>query len=93
MKKVIFLLAAIALMQFVPNVKGSADDLIEWPEEGDIMHCRCKQEGCYAGNAFSLRPECATGHGSIECWKYNANCEGYVEDPEDEGGREGEIIP
>ena len=54
------------------------------------MYCRCKdniegEQGCYAGNRFSIRYECATGHGSVKCWEYHQNCPKY------EGGGNGEV--
>ncbi|MEG0518502.1 MAG: hypothetical protein RR555_06500 [Bacteroidales bacterium] len=47
---------------------------IDIPEEGDIMHCRCKHDGCYAGNWISFRAECATGHGTVNCSESANNC-------------------
>lgn len=42
--------------------------------ENDIMHCRCKHGGCYAGNWLSFRSECATGHGAVDCTASAQNC-------------------
>lgn len=42
--------------------------------ENDIMHCRCKHGGCYAGNWLSFRSECATGHGTVDCTASAQNC-------------------
>lgn len=44
------------------------------PDEGNIMHCRCKHGGCYAGNWISFRGECATSEGAIDCTQYASNC-------------------
>ena len=40
-----------------------------------IMRCRCKDDGCYGGNALSFRPICAkSDKGPINCADYNDNC-------------------
>lgn len=87
MKKLVSFLAVIMLLQLFQQSNAQEINL---PEEGDIMHCRCKdnvdgEHGCYAGNRISLRVECGTGHGSVKCWEYHRGCAKY------EGGGNGEV--
>lgn len=40
----------------------------------DVNRCRCKHNGCYGGNAISLRAECAKSDTPIDCSDYDGNC-------------------
>lgn len=39
-----------------------------------INRCRCKQDGCYGGNAISFRASCAKSADPIQCADYDNNC-------------------
>lgn len=70
------LLMVLFVFQLIQGLESNAQDIsIDFPEENDIMHCRCKKGGCYAGNWVSFRPECATGHGTVDCSEGAGNCE------------------
>lgn len=75
--KVLLVIALCSLLCIVSSV-SFADPLdmevkVEI-KENDIMHCRCKHGGCYAGNWISFRSECATGHGAVDCTASAQNC-------------------
>lgn len=78
MKKVLSLLILL-VFQVIPQQDTNAQT-INPPGETDIMHCRCKDDGCYAGNWISFRSECATGHGTVDCTEYAKNCKNYSGD-------------
>lgn len=49
----------------IPNLPGDFDS---------VNRCRCKNNGCYGGNAISLRAACAKSEGPIDCSLYAGNC-------------------
>ncbi len=80
MKKKIFLLLSIVLMAsaiFAFKAYGSVeipDPDIPVGDFDSINRCRCKNNGCYGGNALSLRAACAKSNEPLDCSKYNGNC-------------------
>lgn len=71
MKKLLLFIMLLFGVSLNTNATGGLPDI----DEGNIMHCRCKSDGCYAGNWISLRAECATSEGPIMCNQYSANCD------------------
>lgn len=49
----------------LPDITGDFDS---------INRCRCKDNGCYGGNAISLRAACAKSEEAIDCSKYEGSC-------------------
>jgi len=68
---------------FMQNVEALANgedggDLNPYYEAGKF-YCRCKENsnginGCYGGNAISLRASCYKGSANIMCNNYDSNC-------------------
>lgn len=48
-----------------PQVDGDMDS---------VNRCRCKDGGCYGGNAISFRASCAKAEYPIKCNDYKSNC-------------------
>lgn len=80
MKKVILLLSAVCVLSalFTFNAYAGIEDAVDVSiPDGDldsINRCRCKNEGCYGGNAISLRAACAKSEGTLNCSDYVGNC-------------------
>lgn len=80
MKRVILLLSAVCLLSalFAINVYGGIEDAGDITVPGgdldSVNRCRCKNNGCYGGNAISLRPACAKSDGVLDCSEYDVNC-------------------
>ena len=70
MKKLLLLFVLMFGVALMSEASSGGPEI----DEGKIMHCRCKQDGCYAGNWISFRPECATNEGPIQCNQYASNC-------------------
>ncbi len=90
MKKIFIALFGIALISclFCNNVnsqstvEGVVDKIIDATTEGGTtLHCRCKSNGCYGGNAFSFRASCfKITQPEQRCYNYDGHCVGHNEE-------------
>lgn len=80
MKKVLLFFGAAVLVSALFAFKAYADATIPsvpgLPGDFDsVNRCRCKNNGCYGGNAISLRAACAKSEEPIDdCSLYAGNC-------------------
>lgn len=80
MKKVILLLSAVCVLSALftfnayAGIEDAADVSIPDGDLDSINRCRCKNEGCYGGNAISLRAACGKSEGTLTCSDHDGNC-------------------
>lgn len=81
MRKVILLVSAVCVLSalFTFNAYAGIDDddidtSIPVGDLDSVNRCRCKGNGCYGGNAISLRASCAKSDEPLNCSDYDGNC-------------------
>ncbi len=79
MKKVLLFLSVAMLISAFFAFKAYAGVTLpstpSLPGDFDsINRCRCKNNGCYGGNAISLRAACAKSDEPINCSSFSGNC-------------------
>lgn len=85
MKKFFLLLGAVIMISAAVTFNAYAGDGDDDNDNGtslpditgdfdSINRCRCKDNGCYGGNAISLRAACAKSEEALDCSEYEKNC-------------------
>lgn len=77
-----FCFAAGISLLLVGSHPAKADPTIPGDWDSTVNHCRCKDKGCYGGNALSFRSSCAkSDFENINCRLYDRNCNGSTPPP------------
>jgi len=76
MKKLLFALFFGAF--FIPMEMTNAQTVVVPPHPDETI-CRCKQGGCFGGNAFSFNSRCGTSYidengDEVFCSQFISNC-------------------
>jgi hypothetical protein len=81
MRKTVFLLLSAVLLvsalftfNAYAGIDAAADITLPEGDFDSVNRCRCKHEGCYAGNAISFRAACAKSDTFLNCAEYAENC-------------------